>query len=182
MMKSNSFARCFVVILAVAGFVWALSSLSSAQSGRKPAPAPAPRGQVQTESERERVTNRPLADNTPITVDETGTIKMDTALVTVPVRVLDRDGKFVPFLKQRAFRLYEDCVEQYIENMTSVETPFHVALVLDTSNSTVFRLEDIQDAAFEFVKLLRQDDQVMVMSFDSKVRVHCDFTNDYEEL
>ncbi|HEY8459640.1 MAG TPA: VWA domain-containing protein, partial [Blastocatellia bacterium] len=29
---------------------------------------------------------------------------------------------------------------------------------------------------------LRQDDQVMVMSFDSKVRFHCDFTNDYEEL
>jgi Ca-activated chloride channel homolog len=182
MMKSNSFARCFVVILAVAGFVWALSSLSSAQSGRKPAPAPAPRGQVQTESERERVTNRPLADNTPVTVDETGTIKMDTALVTIPVSVLDRDGKFVPFLKKRDFRLYEDGVEQDIENLTSVETPFHVALVLDTSNSTVFRLEDIQDAASEFVKLLRQDDQVMVMSFDSKVRFHCDFTNDYEEL
>jgi Ca-activated chloride channel homolog len=182
MMKSNSFARCFVVILVVAGFVWELTSSSSAQSGRKPTPASPPRGQVQTESERERITSRPLADNTPVTVDENGTIKMDTALVTVPVSVLDRDGKFVPFLKKRDFRLYEDGVEQYVENLTSVETPFHVALVLDTSNSTVFRLEDIQDAAFAFVKQLRADDQVMVMSFDSKVRFHCDFTNDYEEL
>ncbi|HEY8458999.1 MAG TPA: hypothetical protein VIM99_01390, partial [Blastocatellia bacterium] len=154
-MKSYSLARCFVVILVVAGFAWALSARSSAQSGRKPAPAPERREQVQAEDERERTASRPLADNTPVTVDETGTIKMDTALVTIPVSVLDRDGRFVPFLKKRDFRLYEDGVEQYIESLTSVETPFHVALLLDTSNSTVFRLEDIQDAAVAFIRQLR---------------------------
>jgi VWFA-related protein len=182
-MKSSSFARCFVVILAVAGFMWTLSSASSAQSGRKPASASPNKGQIPNEpAERERVTNRPLADNTPVVVDETGTIKMDTALVNIPVSVIDRDGKFIPFLKKRDFRLYEDGVEQDIENLISVETPFHVALVIDTSNSTMFRLEDIQDAAFAFVKQLREDDQVMVMSFDGKVRIHCDFTSDYETL
>jgi len=183
-MKSNLFARCFVVILLVAGFVWSLSSSSSAQSGRKPAPPPASpnQGQVPKDTERERISNRPLADNTPVTVDETGTIKMDTALVTIPVSVIDRDGKFVPFLKKRDFRLYEDGVEQDIENLTSVETPFHVVLLLDTSNSTMFRLEDIQDAAFAFIKQLRPDDQVMIVSFDSKVRFHSDFTNDYDAL
>src|SRR5262245_43901400 len=101
MMKSNLFARCFVVILLVAGFVWALSPSSSAQSGRKTAPATAPapaspnQGQPPKDSERERSSNRPLADNTPVTVDETGTIKMDTALVTIPISVIDRDGKFI---------------------------------------------------------------------------------------
>jgi VWFA-related protein len=183
-MKSNLFARCFVVVLVVVGFAWELSPSSSAQSGRKPAPPPASptQGQVQRESERERVTNRPLADNTPVTVDDTGTIKMDTALVTIPVSVLDRDGKFVPFLKKRDFRLYEDGVEQDIENLISVETPFHVTLMIDTSNSTMFRLEDIQDAAFAFVKQLRENDQVMIVSFDGKIRFHCDFTSDYETL
>ena len=181
-MKSNLFARCFVVILLVAGFVWALSPSSSAQSGRKQAPATQKEGGPQRDSERERVTNRPLADNTPVTVDDTGTIKMDTALVTIPASVIDREGKFVPFLKKRDFRIYEDGVEQDIESLTSVETPFHVALVLDTSNSTLFRLDDIQDAAFAFIKQLRSDDQVMVVSFDSKVRFHCDFTNDYDVL
>jgi VWFA-related protein len=107
---------------------------------------------------------------------------MDTALVTIPASVMDREGKFVPFLKKRDFRIYEDGVEQDIESLTSVETPFHVALVLDTSNSTLFRLDDIQDAAFAFIKQLRNDDQVMVVSFDSKVRFHCDFTNDYDVL
>jgi len=182
MMKSNLFARSFVVILLFAGFVWALSSSSSAQSGRKPAPASPNQGQSQKDPERERSSTRPLADNTPVTVDETGTIKLDTALVTIPVSVLDRDGKFVPFLKKRDFRIYEDGVEQDIENLTSVEAPFHVALMLDTSNSTLFKLADIQDAAFAFIKQLRQDDQVMVVSFDSKVRFHCDFTSDYDTL
>src|SRR5262249_38378093 len=87
-----------------------------------------------------------------------------------------------PFLKMRDFRLYEDGVEQDIESFNSVETPFHVALVLDTSRSTRFKMEDIQDAAFAFVKQLKRDDRVMVVSFDSKVRFHCDFTSDYDEL
>src|SRR2546422_1752072 len=123
MMKSNLFARCFVVILLVAGFVWAPGPSSSAQSGRKPAPAPASpnQGQPQKDSEREKSSNRPLADSTPITVDDTGTIKMDTSLVTIPASVIDRDGKFVPFLKKRDFRIYEDGVEQDIESLTSVE-------------------------------------------------------------
>jgi Ca-activated chloride channel family protein len=182
-MKSNLFARCFVAILLVAGFVWALSSSSSAQSGRKPAPSSSQNeGRSPKDSERESSSSRPLADNTPVTVDETGTIKMDTSLVTIPVSVIDRDGRFVPFLKKRDFRIYEDGVQQEIESLTSVETPFHVVLVLDTSNSTLFKFDDIQDAAFAFVQQLRQDDKVMVVSFDSKVRFHCDFTSDYDEL
>src|SRR5215468_3864023 len=184
MMKSNLFARCVVAILLVAGFVWASSSSSSAQSGRKPTPTTASQKEEQSpkDSEREKNSNRPLADTTPVTVDDTGTIKMDTALVTIPVSVIDRDGKFVPSLKKRDFRLYEDGVEQDIENFNSVETPFHVVLVLDTSNSTMFKFNDIQDAAFAFIKQLRRDDQVMVVSFDSKIRFHCDFTSDYDEL
>lgn len=123
-----------------------------------------------------------MADSNPIEVDETGTIKMDTALVSIPVSVLDRDGKFVPSLKKRDFKLYEDGVEQDIESFNAVETPFYVALVLDTSQSTLFKMEDIQDAAFAFVKQLRRDDQVMVVSFDSRVQIHCDFTTDYDEM
>jgi VWFA-related protein len=46
----------------------------------------------------------------------------------------------------------------------------------------MFKFEDIQNAAFAFIKQLREHDQVMVVSFDSKVRFHCDFTNDYDEL
>jgi VWFA-related protein len=184
MMKSNLIARCFVVILVVVGIVCAWSSSGSAQSGRKRQSPPSSPNEKQSpkDSDKEKGADKPLADNTPESFDEDGTIKVDTALVTIPVSVIDRDGKFVPFLTKRDFRLYEDGVEQDIEIFDSVETPFHVALVIDTSGSTRFKLEEIQDAALAFVQQLKRDDQVMVVSFDGRVRFHCDFTSDYGEL
>src|SRR5436305_1352685 len=52
------------------------------------------------------------------------------------------------------------------------------ALVLDTSASTQFRLEEIQDAAIAFINQLRPDDRVLVVSFDEQVRVLAEATND----
>jgi VWFA-related protein len=189
-MKSNLLARCFAVALLVAGFVWGMNSSSSAQSGRKGQPPSPPRYETQSpqgsgtgaDKGAEKSSNKPLGDSTPVTVDENGTIKMDTALVSIPVSVVDRDGKFVPYLSKRDFRLYEDGVEQEIEAFESVETPFHVALLIDTSNSTMFKMDEIQDAALSFIRQLRRDDKVMVVSFDSKVRVHCDFTTNQDEM
>jgi Ca-activated chloride channel family protein len=55
-------------------------------------------------------------------------------------------------------------------------------LMLDTSGSTRFRLEDIQDAAIAFVNQLRPDDRVMVVSFDDRIRVLTEFTSDRNRL
>jgi VWFA-related protein len=55
-------------------------------------------------------------------------------------------------------------------------------LMIDTSGSTRFRLEDIQDAAIAFVNQLRRDDRVMVVSFDDDVRVLSEFSNDRNQL
>ena len=152
-----------------------------AQSGRRPvarptpsSPAPAPRETVEND--------RPLADNAPVQIDESGTIKLDTSLVTIPVTVTDRQGRFVPDLRKQNFRLYEDNVEQQIDGFHSIDLPFNVVLMIDTSGSTRFRLEDIQEAAVSFVNQLKSEDRVMVVSFAQRHRVECDFTNDRREL
>jgi len=54
--------------------------------------------------------------------------------------------------------------------------------MLDTSPSTQFRLEDIQDAAISFVNQLRRDDKVMVVSFNDDIRVLSEFTTDRSKL
>src|SRR5262249_36736545 len=64
----------------------------------------------------------------------------------------------------------------------SAETPINVALILDVSGSTRFKLEDIQDAAMAFVDQLRTQDRVMVVSFDQEVRVEAEFTNERDKL
>lgn len=115
-------------------------------------------------------------------VDAGDVIKVNTTLVTLPVSVLDRDGRYIPNLKKEDFRLWEEGVEQSVAFFSSVDKPFSLVLMIDTSGSTRFRVEDIQDAAITFVNQLRTDDQVMVMSFDDDVRVLSEFTNDRSRL
>ena len=54
--------------------------------------------------------------------------------------------------------------------------------MLDTSPSTQFRLEDIQDAAISFVNQLRSDDRVMVVSFNDDIKILSEFTTDRHKL
>src|ERR1051325_11958128 len=91
----------------------------------------------------------------PEEVDAGDVIKVSTSLVTIPVSVMDRDGRYVPNLQKEEFRIWEDGVEQEVAFFQSVDKPFSVVLMLDTSPSTQFRLEDIQDAAISFVNQLR---------------------------
>ena len=109
-------------------------------------------------------------------------IRTDTALVTVPVTVLDRSGRYVPLLKREHFRILENGVEQKVAYFAATDSPFTVILLIDTSGSTHFRLDDIQDAAINFVSKLKTNDSVMVMSFDDRIDVLCKATNDRDEI
>jgi len=122
------------------------------------------------------------ASNGPEEVEAGDVIKVNTTLVTLPVSVMDRDGRYIPNLKKEDFRLWEEGVEQNVAFFSSVDKPFSLVLMIDTSGSTRFRIEDIQDAAITFVNQLRPDDQVMVMSFDDDVRVLSEFTSDRYRL
>src|SRR5205085_2672001 len=63
-----------------------------------------------------------------------------------------------------------------------VEQPFTVALVIDTSGSTRFKMEEMQDAAIAFLDQLRPNDRVVVVSFDDDVRVLSEPTSDRSVL
>jgi Ca-activated chloride channel family protein len=116
--------------------------------------------------------------NSPQRVAEDDVVRVSTNLVTVPVSVMDRQGRFIPNLKEEQFRIYEDGIEQKIAYFESAEKPFTVALMLDTSDSTRFKLKDIQDAALEFVEQLRPDDRVIVAAFDKNITVLTEATSD----
>src|SRR5690349_15841140 len=122
------------------------------------------------------------APTAPEEVDAGDVIKVSTSLVTIPVSVMDRDGRYVPNLQKEEFRIWEDGVEQEVAFFQSVDKPFSVVLMLDTSPSTQFRLEDIQDAAISFVNQLRTDDRVMVVSFNDKIKILSEFTTDRSKL
>jgi VWFA-related protein len=118
----------------------------------------------------------------PEEVGENDVVRVNTTLVTIPVSVMDRSGRFIPDLRQQEFRIYEDGVEHEVAYFASVEKPFTLALVIDTSASTRFRLDEIQDAAIAFVNQLRPDDRVIIVSFDEDVRVLAEATNNRNVL
>jgi VWFA-related protein len=110
------------------------------------------------------------------------TIKIGTGLVTVPVIVTDPYGRFVQGLTQNQFAVREEGVSQKIEQFSSTESPFSVALLIDTSRSTQNKLSKIRKAAKTFIKQLLPNDRIMVVSFDDKVRFVCDFSSNHAEL
>jgi VWFA-related protein len=140
---------------------------------------------VPQEKRRPSLTNaqtKSVEEPAPEKPTETDVLKIDTTLIYVPVRVMDKAGKYIPDLQAKDFKIYEDGVEQNIEHFSAVDDPFNVVLLLDTSGSTRFKIEDIQDAAVTFTEQLRPQDRVMVVSFDQKVWVDCEFTNDRTKL
>ncbi len=114
--------------------------------------------------------------------DESEVIKVETNLVTMPVSVLDRDGRFIAGLQQRDFQIFENGIQQKIDYFQSVEQPFTVVLLIDVSPSTQFRIDEIQDAAIAFVDQLRAGDRVMVISFDEDVHVLSPVTSNRNQL
>jgi Ca-activated chloride channel homolog len=114
--------------------------------------------------------------------DDGEVIKVNTQLISVPVRVMDKKGRFVAGLGQANFKVFENGIEQEIALFSNEHQPFTVALVLDMSYSTTFKISEIQSAAIAFIDQLRPQDKVMVVSFDEEVHMLAEPTSDRQEI
>ena len=123
-------------------------------------------------------TSDPVVDPGPEEVSEGDVIRVDTSFVSVPVSVVDRQGRFIPNLKREDFTIFENGVQQQVAHFEPADKPFTVALLLDTSPSTQFHLWQIKEAAVAFAKQLRPQDRVLVVSFNDQVLLLTEVTND----
>ena len=115
-------------------------------------------------------------------IDPDDVIRTKTTLVNSPVLVIGRDGKYVPNLRREDFEVLENGLKQEITYFAPVDNPFTVALLIDTSRSTVFNLDDIQNAALAFLEKMRPRDQAIVVSFSDDFKVIAEATSDHEIL
>jgi VWFA-related protein len=106
--------------------------------------------------------------NTSEEVDEGDVVRVETQLVSVPAVVTDRNGHPIAGLKLDNFTLLEDGQPQRVANFATTETPFEIALLLDTSGSTRDDLGLIRDAAKAFVRALRPGDRVAILAFKNR--------------
>jgi VWFA-related protein len=166
----KKFAIIFCVLFIGLGFTVnfaqsnGVKSDANKKTNKRPTPTPTPE-----ESEN--------ADES-----EDDVIRIDTNLVTVPVKVRNRNGGFIGGLKKEDFQVFEDKVEQEIALFSTEQEPFTVALILDMSYSSKFKIDEIQQAALTFITELRPADKVMVISFDGDMHILCEPTNDRKIL
>jgi VWFA-related protein len=172
-------AVALVLVLASCAFAQA-GRRSSAGEGKKNEPSkPA---DVKPEAPKPAETESQTTE-TPEDVDEDEAVKVETNLVTLPVVVSDRGGRYVPDLKAEEFNVSEDGAEQKVSFFATVSEPFHVVLLIDTSASTTAeKMRQVQEAAVSFINQLQAGDRVKVVSFDDAVRELCDFTGDRDAL
>lgn len=116
------------------------------------------------------------------TEDAEDVIRVSTALVTIPVSVYDRNGIYISGLQKSDFKIFEDGRDQQIAYFGVSDKPFTVVLLLDTSPSTAYKIEEIRSAAIAFIDQLSPADQILVAEFDRKINVLTEFTNDREKL
>jgi VWFA-related protein len=106
---------------------------------------------------------------------------VDVANVDVLFTVTDRKGKSIRNLKQEHFRVYEDEYPQTITTFSAgANLPLNIALLVDVSGSVRDKLRFEQEAAAEFFRstLMRSKDTAVAMTFDTRVELIQDYTDD----
>ena len=174
--KAKVLRICLICSICIAGAVAALPQTPSRSQQRVPTKR-TPRQEPAPEASPE-----PSPDHRWGEPQEVETLKTDTNLVTVPVIATSIDGNYLPDLQQSEFNVSEDGVKQEVSFFATVNAPFHVVLLLDTSASTREKLAVIRRAAVAFVEQLQSGDRVKVISFDDQVRDLNEFTNDRAAL
>ena len=169
-----------------------LSVFGQTSRSTRPRVAPTPAPPVIRNNTQTRLPNgppvllggdrRPAPTPHAVSAGEDEIIKVETNLVTMPVSVLDRDGRFISGLQQKDFQIFENGIEQKVDHFQSVEQPFTVILMIDVSPSTAYQINEIHDAAITFTNQLRANDKVMVIAFDDTVRVLTEPTNNRNQL
>jgi Ca-activated chloride channel homolog len=114
--------------------------------------------------------------------DDRESLTIEVVNVSLPVTVLDSDGRFIGGLKQKDFQILENRTPQSIVAFQKRDgLPLNVALLMDTSTSIRNRLEFEKQATTEFLQkfLDNRRDRVSLTTFDDEVNIRSPFTNNF---
>jgi hypothetical protein len=134
-----------------------LTSIAFAQSGRNKPP------ETPTTTPRPRVVYLPtLETNSPLPnrksrrrrsrEDGDDIIRVESALVPIPVSVIDSGGKAITNLRLEDFELSVNGKAAEISDLFRSETPVRLAMLFDNSSSVIIAREFEKEAATRFFK------------------------------
>src|SRR6266567_611292 len=126
----------------------------------------------------------PIPDPASAEIDENSTLKIDTELVTLHVRVIDRNNHPINSLRQDEFKILENGEPQRIFSFTSEEVPVIYGLAVDTSGSLRPAFEQVLNAAKAIINSNKRGDETFLERFISsdKIETVQDFTTNKDAL
>ena len=110
------------------------------------------------------------------------TVKITTNLVVLRVAVSDQQGRATMNLKQDAFKIFEDGIEQEVSFFSAEESPVSWALVLDRSGSMMDMMSDVYDAALHVIDQGTSRDETFIITFNKRPELTIEFTSDRHRL
>lgn len=160
----NKLTKILFTVSAASLFVFALFGFPQTQNAQTGAPTPS-----------KTPTPKPTVTPTP---EEDDIIRIDTELVNLNVRIVDRNNRPIGNVTKNEIKIYEDNVLQEIDGFTKAEVPTNYALVIDNSGSLRFQLEKVIEAGKIIVNTNRPDDETSVIRFVSsdKIEITQDFS------
>lgn len=114
--------------------------------------------------------------------DQNRTVKVDVNLVLVNATVTDREGRYVTGLDREHFQVWEDKVEQKIEQFSAEDSPLSLGIVLDVSGSMKEKIATARSAAAAFLETGNPEDEYFLLEFANRPDIVADFTTDIGRL
>ena len=111
-------------------------------------------------------------------------IRIETELVNLNVRVVDRNGRTLNDLPEKEFKIYEDGVLQKIESFSKYDVPTNYGIVVDNSGSIAPQLEKVIEAGNILINQNKPADETMVIRFigRDKIEILQEFTSSKTDL
>jgi Ca-activated chloride channel family protein len=126
----------------------------------------------------------PTPDPNSAEIDENSRLVMNTELVTLHVRVIDRNNHTINNIAKDEFKVFEDGVAQPIFSFTQEEVPIAYGLAVDTSGSLRPQFNQVLDAAKTIINSNKRGDETFLERFISsdKIETVQDFTPNKDSL
>lgn len=120
--------------------------------------------------------------NNPVVATPEATLRVDSALVTIPAQVTDRIGTPITHLTRDDFELFEDDVRQEIRYFGREDSPVSIGILLDSSGSMRDKRSAATQAAERFFGNTNPEDEFFLVEFGDRPRVVTPFTSDSSEI
>jgi Ca-activated chloride channel family protein len=125
-----------------------------------------------------------MANPLGVEINEGDRVKIDTDLVNLNVRVIDRNNRPIGNVRQDEISVYENGVLQPIFSFSREEVPVSYGLAVDTSGSLRSQLAQVIEAGKTIINSNKPGDETFLVRFISsdKIEQVLDFTSNKDDL